>query len=789
MSKDVQLKESEIVGNEVVLSDIFPKTETPAVYDPSSGGQLAEVLSDMWNSINNKLSRIVNSVNNKTGVVVLDANDVGLGNVDNISFADIKKWVIQKIREEFDYKKLKLYDSKNDLDNAIASNDLNLNDSPFFVNRWTNVDVRSYIGYIYLLEDTLTYAYVPINTIGAHDETINYDKGNLSVNISSYEDALKVYNTFATPEENGLYIDKTKIAGTIHFYDCIYGNDGSGTGPTALLRLNNDSDLTYPRVKIYINNVDIIPTAEPVTRLNILTLHQNDIIICNMGFPTKKYHPLTSKPDDWDTYYYNYYIRRNGVYEPMAEQDETPTFVTGEYYKQSQISYDPTRYNMDLINYNTAIGFIESYPDNPTTSNPVVIKLYTFESKAGEGLNMVKPGKYIGGAVPNDAMENRPGRLNINQFHGHSVLYRSAPLDMSGLTTIKSLDDFSSNLKNSNFALNYNINESTIVTPDGVTSCIENGQLGNFKPGIRINTDLSLSLEANYEYSQVDSDKHASGSHAVCNWFVPSPTDTKNNISYLGINLAKATKYRIDPETSKPETVGVKQFTNISGLRVLTRHELEYDRSFVNLDEEDTASGWPVIECYYDPSTQKIYEDSEYTVEITPKKFVKYCNLNHTEQAPYIIIGPAYFYYDGSALEEYNEEYEIDDEQTLSGGLMVNTGRFLCIEPGITFDVGAPTSSKNQYYDGGKVSVRIDDETITDNGHNRLSVKRDPDGGVGITNGGLYIALTGCLGHSSESSTRGCIMLKLDPDSALEIDSSNQLTINIDKLKEQLGLS
>ena len=112
MSYEVtQLSQEEIVGEEVVLKDINPITNTNAVNDNTNGMTLDQTIQRLWNSINNKLSRVVNSVNGRTGVVLLNSNDVGLGNVDNISFTDIKKWVIEQIEQAFENKRLRLFDS------------------------------------------------------------------------------------------------------------------------------------------------------------------------------------------------------------------------------------------------------------------------------------------------------------------------------------------------------------------------------------------------------------------------------------------------------------------------------------------------------------------------------------------------------------------------------------------------------------------------------------------------------------------------------------------------------
>ena len=105
----VQLKREEIVGDEVVLSDINPSTTSDSVTHSTNGMPLDEELSRIWNSINDKLSRVVNSVNARTGVVVLTAEDVGLGNVDNMSFAEIQDWVIERMKQEFSNRAFKLF--------------------------------------------------------------------------------------------------------------------------------------------------------------------------------------------------------------------------------------------------------------------------------------------------------------------------------------------------------------------------------------------------------------------------------------------------------------------------------------------------------------------------------------------------------------------------------------------------------------------------------------------------------------------------------------------------------
>ena len=135
MDDKVQLSRETIVGDDVVNEDIYPNTNTKSVNDEQSGTSLNETIERIWAAINNKLARIVNSVNGRTGVVVLDASDVGLENVDNISFNDIKSWVIDELTKQFGYKKIKLFANQTELDAVITENNLDDLYCPFYIEK------------------------------------------------------------------------------------------------------------------------------------------------------------------------------------------------------------------------------------------------------------------------------------------------------------------------------------------------------------------------------------------------------------------------------------------------------------------------------------------------------------------------------------------------------------------------------------------------------------------------------------------------------------------------------
>lgn len=283
----VQMKAEEIVGDEVVLKDINPKTNTPSVIDDSSGARLNQTLDRIWNSINNKLSRIVNSVNGRTGVVVLRAEDVGLGNVDNISLSDIKQWVINKLNEEFGNKRMKLFDTLQEAIDLVAENDLVNADSPYYAKSGVGSDKLAYIGYIFKDPgtNTLSHAYKSVNVVGYTDESLLYNEtagskdytgGGLGVNILNTEDALALYQGL-NKADSGLYIKKDKIVAEVYQYEGVYGT-GVSTDPDAFLYFAN-APADAKLVELWLDGTKILAT-NPMY-LKQTNFKVGDIIICN----------------------------------------------------------------------------------------------------------------------------------------------------------------------------------------------------------------------------------------------------------------------------------------------------------------------------------------------------------------------------------------------------------------------------------------------------------------------------------------------------------------------------
>ena len=246
MAEDrIQLKQEEVVDGNIVLNDINPKTNTKSIDDPTSGTSLDKTIERMWNAINNKLSRIVNSVNGRTGVVVLDSSDVGLDKVDNVSFDDIKQWVIKRIADEFGFKRIHLFESLDELEDTIKNTWLDdpvFESSPFYsrhgiIKNTSNPDYRGYIGYITKESNgNLSYVLKVLDTIGQVDNSVIYNEigsqgvnkpsvdysesGNIGINIWQYEDALEIYNDVSGyKSESGLRINKDNIASKLYGFN------------------------------------------------------------------------------------------------------------------------------------------------------------------------------------------------------------------------------------------------------------------------------------------------------------------------------------------------------------------------------------------------------------------------------------------------------------------------------------------------------------------------------------------------------------------------------------------
>ena len=247
MSTDnIRLKqESMDQEGQQILEDINPITNTKSIDDSASGEKLYETLMRMWNAINNKLTRIVNSVNGRTGPVLLTSDDVGLGNVDNISYAEIKEWVLNTIREAFSNLCLRLYNDFSEVETIVASNDPAYANVPFYCDNGPNGDPRAHIGFFYWdpVTSRLEHMEKAIPTVARTDGSVYYISDESDTNIQPYGETdprplgelgvnifhPEVYETIyvvngETKAESGLKIDGSKIVGRLYYADGVYGN-------------------------------------------------------------------------------------------------------------------------------------------------------------------------------------------------------------------------------------------------------------------------------------------------------------------------------------------------------------------------------------------------------------------------------------------------------------------------------------------------------------------------------------------------------------------------------------
>jgi hypothetical protein len=228
MDKNVQLKEEEIVGQETVLSDIYPRTDTSSVEDNRTGENLDVTIAQIYEAINNKLTRVVNSVNGKSGSLVLTQGDVGLSNVDNVSFDTIKSWTIDAVTNAFSDKNLLLVKNQEALSSLLNYGDPSYNHASYFATNWSTYDLRPSIGKIRVpnpddSESPYKVSSRMLNTIEKTDNAFKYDKGSLILNLAPDQKSLVIGT-------DGLRIDPDTLRRHIFTFENFYRINGEYTG-------------------------------------------------------------------------------------------------------------------------------------------------------------------------------------------------------------------------------------------------------------------------------------------------------------------------------------------------------------------------------------------------------------------------------------------------------------------------------------------------------------------------------------------------------------------------------
>lgn len=664
-----QLKQETLVGNDPVLEDIFPKTDAGVVFD--NGIPVDQMIDRLWNSINNKLSRVVNSVNGRSGVVVLNKQDVGLSNVDNVSFADIKQWVIDQFAKANNH--LQLVDDMADIDELCATNDKTLHNAPFFAEHGYQNDSRAYIGYIYWDNGTnqLMHDQRPIPTIGEADASIiynevvgskDYSNGQIGVNIVPGERILKLRDT-GDKSTSGLYIDDSEISSSLLKIDGVYGN-GTPQDEDALLYF--DSSTTPQDAKTVLIYIDGQSCGSGI-KLRNTDISKGTLILCDF----KEYR----------------------VYDSTSHQYVYPTGMKSGLCGRTQ-----------------AIGKVTQVPDETLQINEYVINFYTLITQnPGWGLKQMDD-HYNALNYPNNyaLTIDVANRIDLSTYTRSGKTYAGLQvfLDPTKNQTFEYPDDepYPSTPRSGDF----------LVTPRGVEYVV--------RGGLGITTDYSLTLTAvgNHDaasspMSYTDPDTHELkpyGSLEYANWASPMPgtyseaisaqepygEGVANKFSAIGINLNKNVQWKNDvPEEESKYHGSIFRFANISGLRI------EKGTIFAHTDEHH-------------------YNDR---LKERENKTPRWYGMNWGD----------------SRLN--TETMNLAELLGSSGGISVNVGKFLEIDPGTTFP-----ENNEEYYDSGKINVRIgaglhpepeteyeDPETMKHpmNG-NRIEVFLDEDKGLEFIN-------------------------------------------------------
>ena len=612
----VQLKQEELVDSSVVLTDINPITDTESVNDVSSGSTMKETIDRIWNAINTKLSRVVNSVNGRTGVVIIDANDVGLGNVDNVSYQEIKEWVLEQIQSMLNGKHLRLYGTLDEVRAVCATGDKMYDGVPFYTQNGEtgNDDKLSYIGYYTYNEETqsLSYDAYPINVIGWTDNSIIYNEtvvknstaidmsgGGLAVNIHPDEEALYVENSPIPNDKanSGLRIDPAKLNGGMIFSDALYQNDISDT--TALLAsYNDDETVKGPEIRVFINDIEM-SSDDPARHFYLNKRQAKPVLQNTLVFTNFKALLISGLRD------------------------------------------------AGLMNRQPAIGIVSSAPSKSHPNDPYIIKFYSIKQNDSYGLT------YHENHTDDPSPDGIQGILAAQDEYGNNY---------SGLSYIPTTHTGGTS--------------SMIMTP---WMSLLHGESGTYEDeivnyGLRICSDSSIAtfpiwLGSTTNSTGIYDNNKCYGSHAVINW--------THSYGWRG-------RY-----TDSGYTPGVN--TSNTG-------------SFTTVNENKLVLG----------VDQRSSDSSNYEYMNPPYKFYNVSGLKHMRTVTYYgVHDDDITVVNGSLdLTSYGIMDNRDAEGNYlsfpqmywreSGGLSVNTGKFLEILP-------VNTMTAETYNAGGKVQVRIGD--------------------------------------------------------------------------------
>lgn len=668
-TNNTQLKRGNPVGDDIIFEDINPKSDSSAILHNDI--PMNKIIERIWNAIDNKLSRNVNSVNGKTGVVILDAKDVGLDKVDNVSFADIKKWVIDQLSRATNH--IQIVSFLTEVQEICNTGNKAYNGAAYYSDYGFTENTRPHIGYIYWDESNETLAYydheirIPIKG----DSSINYNPngdGTFGVKISSKEKILKV-NTNGTASEQGLYLDESKLGGgSLLYLEGMYGN-GDPDDENAFLYCNEESapeDSPYVIIKIDGKQVN------ERLKLRNTNINVGTFILCNFK-----------------------------DYRTIDENDDITI---------------PEDLAADFMGRTPALGRVKTVPSETESIDYYEIDFFTLKQKPGWGLKTMYDHDFTPlienpMLTPRLATQRKTLETDLN-FSGLQI-FQERKLDDQDVDVPIEHDWYT------------NDPPTLLFTPMGL--------IHRTREGIGIVTDGSMYIApfAEYGYGSSTSDEGSYeeegvtkyyGSSIIGNWDAQMPEEYKtlteeykkgvsNPMSAIGINLDKLLA-RPAYDSSKDGHGANYVAANISGLRI----------SKGDFNPVNVRSGCDNYEWYG----------------------ARYGEPNFTSD------NNIFYQYDGA-----------------TGGLSVNVGKFLEIDPGMNVQ-----DKTGVFYDGGKINVRIGkglmgepDELDSSNRKikgNRIQVKI-----------GKGIAFDDTAGETKDS-----LMVKIDPTrNDLDFDENGCLYI------------
>lgn len=692
MDKNVQLKEEEIVGQESVLSDIYPRSDTSSIEDNRTGENLDITLANIYEMINNKLTRVVNTVNGRSGSIVLSQEDVGLSNVDNISFDDIKSWTNETILNAFENKNLVTSSSSESLARLVAYGDPAYNYASYFVTHWSTTDLRPALGKIRIPdpEDSSNpykiYSRM-LNTIEETDKAFTYENGRLNLNLA--------------PDQHGLTI----------------GSDG--------LRL--DSDVLKRGIRVFENFYYFEHTEE------ISKSADSSIITRDTGF-LLDYHtgadPTLEAPKATIRIGARKILSENGSdpihyidpYVANTLTEDVLIIITGVIHDRNLVT-DNNYYNQSLVSTGPVIGYLKIDEEGiynfyfvPFTISPGFGLINTVGNPWHE--QMSPNGYYHNALSVNTIIDER--NIKGGDKNERRVSYSGLQAIASASAPFNSMDDVKPDITMPNSSKTDNlVSMNFVMTPEGRTNLFEeyyNDWDYMFKGGLFVPTDASLCAMPYEQYGYRTDDESGNRSKAFKNWFAPTPyyanpetvathTGFMNSPTFIGINLLKG--YTEDENSN-----GAKTAYSLSGLRVIDPGQLTISKhnsrtlnwEMFGMNEAVDANRF--ITARYSHVGEKLVNDGALDTPLTP------ADLSHT------------------------------------GGLMVNVGKGLEIMP---FGVADDGSTIDRM---GKVNVRLGAGLEFDK-YNRITVTGGGGGssGTGLLNASqLSIQSLNIAGRDSQAT-------------------------------------